>query len=79
MMEHQELQVCRERADASWGNTPSGAYHVVSPRFIAYTRIIPMRGRWFIRGREVYMFDERTELGENFFFPPGQYGGRILS
>lgn len=36
-------------------------------------------GRCFIRGREVYRYKNRVLLGDNFFRPPGTYGGFILS
>lgn len=57
---------------------PSHFFKEAEVGYETITFTIPTVGRRFVRGRTVYCFLDRTELGEEYFYPKGRYGGRIL-
>lgn len=53
-------------------------YKEIRPGLMEFRYYAQPLGRWFIRGREVYLEKNVSWLGDDYFLPPGTYGGRIL-
>ncbi len=75
-------ELCEQQQKEYWGKLPNGFYKFYTTYNGAYYQIttnIPAIGREFIRGREITRLKDKTILGEEYFYPAGAYGGRILS